>query len=240
MPLRADVTFRLPQSTRHIGFRDLHRLGCYLAEPASHAAHTRQDKDFAVWPLLEDDGRVVFRLHALSDEDAIAERVRSRVVVTPHLGPDLPLLDPSLDVQRVTFEQLASRDPVTSVRVEFVSPTMFSRNGRNYALPDPVVVHQHLVRRWNLFAPEPLRITEDDARSLLRAMTLEATDIRADRIPDIIGRSGFIGSATFHLIGRSSANRRHLRSLWSFAEYSGVGALTTQGLGALAVSEWGV
>jgi CRISPR-associated endoribonuclease Cas6 len=127
----------------------------------------------------------------------------------------------------------------TQAMVRFLSATYFSRGGRWYPLPDPILLYAGLARRWNLFAPEYAVITESQHDALTTAVALSAHDVTS--IPVDIGpgtRIGFTGHAAFTLTGRPDTREasRLLAALSLFALAAGVGAQTTHGLGAVEVS----
>jgi CRISPR-associated endoribonuclease Cas6 len=230
VPTRYCISFNLPDVQRHINFADLHRLACYLVEEPGREAHAEQVKNFSVWPLQYDEHEWHLQLHDLDDSVSLGQ-IESRLKHTPHLGRDRPLMNSRVAVDCVTFENLAATMPRYEQAVEFVSPTMFSRNARSYPLPDPILVHQQLLKRWNLFAPTALKISENASRDITSSVALERCDVSAERIPNFGARVGFTGTVTFRL--RDNSENRVFASLWEFAAFSGIGALTTQGLGAV-------
>ena len=233
MPTRYCVSFTLPEVRRNISFMDVHRLACYLLEEPGPEAHSEQVKGFSVWPLQYDEHEWHLQLHELDDAVSLSQ-IESRLKGTPHLGRDLPLINSRVSYEHTSFDLFFNTPPKREQAVEFVSPTTFSRNGRSYSLPDPVLVHQQLIRRWNLFSPKPLEISESASRELVSAVTLQRCEVSAERIPDFGSRVGFTGNVVFRLGG--SAGSDVFSALWQFACFSGVGALTTQGLGAIRLS----
>jgi len=236
VPERIDVAFRLDGPPRLISFADVHRLACYLAEDARGGAHQEQVKPFTAWPLLEDTEGFVLRINSLDESRPLARRVAERLLGTPHLGADLPLVEPRTSVTTYTYRDLAATGRAKAVTVEFVSPATFSRNGRSYGLPDPVLIHQQLARRWNVLAPAPHAVDDAVVQDLCSRIVVSHADLEVRAVTGAAGRIGFTGRATFELTGGSAPVRTLLRTLWAFAEYSGVGAMTAHGLGAVAVA----
>lgn len=230
MPTTYEVVFRLRTVLRQITFADVHRLACYLVEEPGPEAHAAQVKSFSVWPLHYDNDRWYLTINAVNDSEQWDRRINDRLAKTPHLGPDIPLVGPRLHVARVSFSEIAKQSPRTRQRVTFVSPTTFSRNGRSYALPDPVLIHRQLARKWNLFAPPELKWSDETVEQLCQTVVLESANIEASRLPNLGSRVGFVGSAEFRTEHTSAAI---FSSLWHFATFCGVGSLTTQGLGAV-------
>lgn len=230
MPTAYEIAFRLPPFTRHISFADLHRLACYLIEDEGEDAHSEQIKSFSVRPLEHDGEFWYAHLHILDDDLRLDDRITDRLGRSPHLGRDLPLLNPSTRVLHSPYGSLANTAIRTTARIEFASPTTFSRNGRYYALPDPMLVHRQLVKKWNDFAPSELELPEEQSNLLLSSVSLQSADIRVEKIDGFGSRVGFVGTAEFRA---SPESARIFSMLWRFAAHCGVGALTTQGLGAV-------
>ena len=126
-------------------------------------AHESQAKPFTIWPLLTDSEnprQVEIRLHSLSDDDGLVERIHIRLAEQPgrlpNLGRDIPLLDPTVTVEKEGWDDLATASRCTRVDVELIAPMSYSRNGVFYPLPDPILVHRQLETRWNDYAPRQL------------------------------------------------------------------------------------
>lgn len=250
MPMIYRVGFRpLHSFERPVTPRDLHRLACYLLEHPGRDAHADQPKQFSIWPLeinggdLDDDEfvgsrpeQVTVRLCQLDDDPQRDAQLRKRLMERPNLGREHPLEMIDLDVEHHAMIDLVSVKPEQQLSVEFLSPTHFSRNGRRYCLPDPVLVWNRITDRWNATVGEasPFVIDERDRSSIAAQVSLTACDIETVGKP--YRPDGFVGIATFALdrfadqeIGRIFA------AVWRLAELSGVGALTTQGYGAIRI-----
>lgn len=133
------------------------------------------------------------------------------------------------------YEVLAGSKPARSAEFEFWSPTYFSRNGRDYPLPDPVLIVRSLASRWNAWASDSVRIDEADLRDLCSAVVVPAFEgrtVRA-RVTYTMDQTGFVGQVRLAL-GRSASDRaqRVLAALAKFAPIAGVGAQPTHGFGA--------
>jgi CRISPR-associated endoribonuclease Cas6 len=128
--------------------------------------------------------------------------------------------------------------------VEFLTPTVFSRNGRDYPLPDPVLALRGLHQRWTAradpAAPAGSRHAGPEAGGVdgaLGSVVVEHLDGHTQLVEAPTRRIGFTGSATFALRGRSSpAADQAFAALWAFAALAGVGRSTTYGLGAVEVA----
>ncbi|HEU0089323.1 MAG TPA: CRISPR system precrRNA processing endoribonuclease RAMP protein Cas6 [Pseudonocardiaceae bacterium] len=173
----------------------LHGAACELFEQAG-ADHTAQHKPFAVGAPLAEDRVVTWRLGWLPD-----------TALPPSWPPQQLRLGEStcqvLDARtrHCSFAMLATSRPVARALMRFVTPTYFSRNGRDVPLPDPVLVLRSLLQRWNTFAPPSLVIDDDLAKALLSAVLLSNAAINTVRVR--VGRvawqTGFVGDAELGL-----------------------------------------
>src|SRR5262249_3504366 len=129
----------------------LHGAACALLEEPS-VPHTAQHKPFSVGPLI----------------DAGAGWTRWRVgwrAPTPpprrppqgSFGPTPCALRPPPPLQ-ASFAELLASPPRRHAELRFLSPTYFARNGRDFPLPDPVLVMRSLATRWDAHAPAELAL----------------------------------------------------------------------------------
>jgi CRISPR-associated endoribonuclease Cas6 len=247
MPTIFTIEFRPERPfTRPVAPQDLHRLACYLLERPGREVHADQNKAFSVWPLeVHNNGelvgtqppRVGVRLCQLDDDPARVEQLVRNLEKQPNLGVEHPLMALKLDVVEVAAHDLVPAVGASQVDVEFLSPTHFSRNGRRYCLPDPVLVWGRLADRWNVHVGEAaaLHIDEDLRRDVARNITLTHCDICTVGPPH--RPDGFLGQVGFSLGSRPEPLASQVfNAVWRFAELCGVGALTTQGFGAVEVT----
>jgi CRISPR-associated endoribonuclease Cas6 len=247
MPTVFNIEFRPERPfTRPVAPRDLHRLACYLLEHPGRDAHSDQNKAFSVWPLeIHHDGelvgaqptRVGVRLCQLDDDPLRGEQLQRNLAKQPNLGREHPLVPLSIEVTEVAAHELVPAVGASAVQVQFLSPTHFSRNGRRYCLPDPVLVWGRVADRWNVHIEDVAALRIDDAlkRAVAGTITLTHCDIRtvgAPHRPD-----GFVGRVDFSLGARPEPQvSQAFTAVWRFTELCGVGALTTQGFGAVEVT----
>lgn len=225
---------------------DIHRLACYLLEPPHAREHRLQDKPFSVWPPFVSTQRsdkmdlITLRLNWLAigppPVDALHERLRR----TPHLGSGVPLVPVDIDVRELSFVELIAGAPATVCDVAFLSPTLFSRNGRRFPLPDPVVALSGLARRWNVLAgaSDPAFVVgREHVEAVVSSVVVEACVISTVVTQSPIEQTGFVGDVRFALTpGAGSAAAELFAGMWRFASLAGVGRGTTYGLGAVEVT----
>jgi CRISPR-associated endoribonuclease Cas6 len=155
--------------------------------------------------------------------------VRFGSQVRPVLGADL---------HRRSYAELAQGVPARHVRLTMTTPTFFARDGRDLPLPDPALMLRGLLTGWNSYAPGPLRIGGQDARSLVDAVYLDGMwGASADvELGHGLRQTGFVGQADLRLLTATSDYIATMfTALARFAAYAGVGARTAHGFGAVAV-----
>ncbi|WP_250279970.1 CRISPR system precrRNA processing endoribonuclease RAMP protein Cas6 [Frankia sp. Cppng1_Ct_nod] len=143
------------------------------------------------------------------------------------------------DVDPWPFARLASVGAARRVRLRMLTPTFFSRNGRDLPLPEPVLIVRSLLARWNAHAPAVLAVGDDAARELVGAVFLDAVSGSSRQVPvtEQIRQVGFVGEAELRLLKTASAGTAELfGALMRFAAIAGIGAQTTHGFGAVEVT----
>lgn len=238
------ISAHLPQGIPNgIGYKDLHRLACFLIEDSGVEAHEQQAKPFAIWPLIVDDaneGIVEITIQSLVDDPLIVERVSARLNGhegrKANLGKDTPLHDAMLNISEVLWDELAAMPPASFVEVELLSPMTYSRSGISYPLPDPILVHRQLTTRWNQYAPDDfMQIPDDLSREINGAISLTQVSISSVRLQEFNNKIAGVGTFSFQVDKKSDVLiREWFASLWSYAQFCGLGAMTTQGLGAVS------
>jgi CRISPR-associated endoribonuclease Cas6 len=225
------LTLRLAEPAMPPYPAHLHGAACKLFEPPD-ADHAAQRKPFAVGAPLAVDGSAIWRLGWLLDAPPPTAWPPGQLL----LGESTcPILD--TQTRHVPFATLAASEPVTRRLVRFVTPTYFSRNGRDVPLPDPVLVFRSLAQRWNAFAPASLTINDELSRALVSAVLL--SDASVDTVSVQVGRlawqTGFVGDAEFGLTRTAAPGVAAVfAALSRFAAIAGVGAQTTHGFGEVS------
>ena len=135
-------------------------------------------------------------------------------------------------------ELLAGSGRAHEIRLHFASPTAFSLGQtpggkkRMSVLPEPVLVFDSLLRKWNQFAPPDLaldpalrRIVEEHA--VVAQHEVCTTMFQFPRHLQV----GFVGRCLFDMPKGEDEHLRALNALADFASYAGVGYKTTMGMG---------
>ncbi|MGH3942477.1 MAG: CRISPR system precrRNA processing endoribonuclease RAMP protein Cas6 [Pseudonocardiaceae bacterium] len=211
----------------------LHAAACQLLEPPD-ADHTAQRKPFTLGAPVAEEGTVTWRLGWLPDLALPAAWPPQQLRLG---GSTCQVLD--AEAHHQPFAALAASRPVARAFVRFLTPTYFSRNGRDVPLPDPVLVMRSLTQRWNAFAPTGLALDEPLSKALLSAVLLTDTDVHTARvqIAHDAWQTGFVGDADLALTHTASPGvRAAFAALLRFATVAGVGARTTYGFGEVSPS----
>jgi CRISPR-associated endoribonuclease Cas6 len=256
MPTRIELRLKATWQVRP-DTRQLHGLACALFEGdgVPEDEHAGQEKPWSVTPLRALPGAApgewTWRAAWLPDSPPPLSQLEADSIRVGHTS--CVIVETSQ--RRVTRAVLASapvwgssasgsavsKSPASvSVTVEFGSPTYFSRNGADAAVPDPRLIAASWRRRWNASLPDtaPLAIGEDDWQDLQRSLGLAAFALHTETRDSGHGkdRVGFVGQATLALArGSSGSARKLLGALARFAEYSGTGAQTTHGFGVTSL-----
>lgn len=122
------------------------------------------------------------------------------------------------------------------ITIEFLTPTTFHRNHRTCAWPSPAALFPSLAIRWSRLGLAPS--LDDQAIQALAGDILpgrwngHTVTIDFDRKQRF---EGFVGTFAYNLVLLPEEQRRALLLLARFAEFSGIGRMTTHGLGTVRV-----
>lgn len=229
-------------------------------------------RPFTVSPLSgEQEHRTTMRLKAgkiyriritLLDGGALWQCLSNHFLATPgttlrlndaefllHYINTTPASDPTGWAGYTDWITLSNTRPRNNITMQFASPTAFSMGARNFALfPEPTHLWDSLMRTWNLYAPEVLRIEKLPLREFVR-QNVKVNDYALHtatlHYPKYT-QKGFIGNCTYIVKGTShpsDSNKeahpcaQQLATLAEFARYAGVGYKTTMGMGQTRLVE---
>jgi CRISPR-associated endoribonuclease Cas6 len=122
------------------------------------------------------------------------------------------------------------------IGLRFHSPTSFHSGGMHVPLPEPRLLFQSWLLRWNDFAPEDHQINIAlldivEAHVAVSRYTLRTRMVDWGRNRKVVG---FVGEARFYVLRAHKIGEEWLRKLNILADYApfcGTGHKTTQGLG---------
>lgn len=236
MPSRWTLTLAAerPETAGPVSPAHLHAATAALVEPAD-GDHHAQTKPYSVTPLMDlGHGRALLRIGWLTDTDR--PRLDRRIGDRLRFGSQFfHLVDAREDL--VPYPALRHLPPARRALIAFRSPTYFARAGRWYPLPDPTLLYNGLIRRWNTYAPAPTHFTESEQKLLLDTVSIASIDIQSGThrlAPDRSPRITFTGHVEYTLTGTHRTEAAPLfTALTVYADLAGVGAQTTHGLGTV-------
>ena len=242
----------MPEDTR--GFVYASILGLASRELAAHVHATDGYKAFTISRLIrprtkddgngKGDGRRTLRLTALTAE--VADAFFTGLATYLAAGQPIRIGDMLLEVDhergpvtvhsQAEYSELAEAGPAGMVVLRALSPTTFTDGGRQVPLPVPGVCFGSLARKWNAFAPADLRVPEAVETALRESVAVCRHEIstRPVRMRTHV-EIGYVGTVGFRLMSSDGGLRGWFGALGRFAEYAGLGAHTTLGMGQAAV-----
>ncbi|HHS98464.1 MAG TPA: CRISPR system precrRNA processing endoribonuclease RAMP protein Cas6 [Chloroflexi bacterium] len=236
IPEGAMHTPPFPGRAFHALFYQWLALGDYTLSTRVH--DTPGPRPFTVSPLYRVDGRPVFRFTLLDDD--LWPALRAGIGLTPTvevMGQPLVLPPDGPQVEHRSYADLkAAAGTATRIRLRFLSPTSFRSREMHFPLPDPLLVYQSWLSRWNTFAPEDLRINVALLDVVAAHVAVGRYNLRTEMV-DLGGNRkavGFVGWVEYrilrpHLPGEEWI--RYLNLLADYAAYCGTGHKTAQGMG---------
>lgn len=147
--------------------------------------------------------------------------------------------DPDQDpwTGQTSYETLAAAQLIQGERpnrqatLRFVTPTTFTSNNMTVPVPMPSLVFGSLVERWNAFSPVTLSPEMRRFGEEMVALSRYRLESKAVQQKGKGLRIGAVGEATYAALGGDRYWLGVLQMLADFANYSGVGAQTTTGMG---------
>lgn len=234
--LEADEPEELPDNSRralHANFYDWLKGGDrQLAEEVHSADGTKPFTISPLWPAGEERR---FRITLLRDNLwPPLEKGFSKASSVDIVGQELNIAD--AESEYCSYKEMwEEAEEERRIRLRFLSPTSFRSQGMHYPLPDPLLVFQSYLSRWNEFAPPRLRFNINtldvvEAHVALSYYKLHTEVVDFDRYKQI----GFVGLVQYtvtraHLLGSEVLKR--LNALADYAYFCGTGHKTTQGMG---------
>lgn len=239
LPLDPDQAQALPPypgRAFHALFYQWLALGDYALSTKVH--DQSGPRPFTVSPLYRVDGQPTVYLTLL--DDTLWPALSQGISLTPTvevIGRPLTLPAGGPHVQHRSYAELAAAASAeTRIRVRFLSPTSFRSHEMHYPLPDPTIVYQSWLNRWNEFAPENVRINVALLDIVAAHVAVGRYDLRTEMVD--LGRNrkvvGFVGSVQYNIIRAAKIGDEWLRRLNLLADYAsfcGTGHKTAQGMG---------
>jgi len=184
------------------------------------------------WTLLSPEKEVYFDLSFLTDH-AVGIFSQGFIGGNFELGScPIEILSSSLLTSK-DFRILKEEAPQEEkLSLEFISPTVLAKGGRELPLPEPHALLSSLIIRWNTFAPKEFHLDAGKERELkISRFKLHSSLVKFEKFSSV----GFMGRVEFKL-PRSEEERKEVGFLFHFAEFSGVGHRTAMGLGRVRLA----
>jgi len=243
IPLIPDDPERLPENPRRAlqaAFYAWLRAGS--AELAVRLHDADGPKPFTISDLFRrrDTEGYLWRVTLLQDE--LVGPLAAGLMTATHvdlLGYPVPIRHRSVELQGHSYADLARGARAdTHIEVRFVSPTSFRSQGMHYLLPDPVIVWQSWLSRWNSFAPEGLRYDVNMLDVVAAHVAISRYELRTETTryqgEQSYQQIGFVGRVSYRVMRAELLGEeivRRLNALADYAFYCGTGHHTTRGMG---------
>jgi len=232
----ADALPSYPGRALHALFYQWLALGDYGLSTEVH--DSEGPRPFTTSPLYRVNGQARFRLTLL--DDALWPALSQGIVLTPTvevMGRPLTLPLDGLQLEYRSYADLAADERAeTRVRLRFLSPTSFRSREMHHPLPDPLLVYQSWLNRWNEFAPGESRINVALLDVVAAHVAVGRYDLRTEMV-DLGGNRkavGFVGSVQYNVVRAGMIGSEWLRRLNLLADYAafcGTGHKTAHGMG---------
>ncbi|HUX76053.1 MAG TPA: CRISPR system precrRNA processing endoribonuclease RAMP protein Cas6 [Anaerolineae bacterium] len=238
-PLHPDEAAALPRypgRALHALFYQWLAIGDYALSTKVH--DSEGPRPFTVSPIYRVDGQPTLRLTLL--DDGLWPALSQGVSLTPTvevMGHPLTLPTGGPKIERCSYaDMVADGWADTRIRLRFLSPTSFRSREMHVPLPDPSLVYQSWLSRWNEFAPEELRINVALLDIVAAHVAVSRYDLRTEMVD--LGRNrkavGFVGVVQYHIIRAGKIGDewvRRLNLLADYATFCGTGHKTAHGMG---------
>ena len=225
-----------PGRALHALFYQWLALGDYTLAVDVH--HDGGPRPFTVSSVYRRDGVPTLRLTVLNDEIwPPLERGIAKTEGVVVLDRPLSLPEGGPEIRHCTYTEMrTSAHAETRINLRFLSPTSFRSRGMHYPLPDPVLVFQSWLNRWNEFAPEAHQINVALLDIVAAHIAVSRYNGRTEMV-DFGGNKrvvGFVGAVQYTVLRAYKIGEAWLRKLNVLADYApfcGTGHKTAQGMG---------
>jgi CRISPR-associated endoribonuclease Cas6 len=235
-PIQAAALPPCPGRALHALFYQWLALGDYALSTRVH--DSEGPRPFTVSPIYRVDGQPTLRLTLL--DDGLWPALFHGISLTPTvevLGHPLTLPLDGFQVEYRSYADLAAGGRAdTRIRLRFLSPTSFRSREMHVPLPDPALVYQSWLARWNTFAPEQVRINVALLDIVAAHVAVSRYDLRTEMVDlgDNRKAVGFVGRVQFNVVrARMIGDEwvRRLNLLADYATFCGTGHKTAHGMG---------
>jgi len=225
-----------PGRALHALFYQWLALGDYALSVQTH--DDDGPRPFTVGPVLRYNGQPALRFTVL--DDMLWPALQHGIALTPAvvvLNRPLTLPAAGPQVQQQSYAELAVQaETATRFTFRFLSPTSFRSREMHIPLPDPRLVFQSWLLRWNELAPEEAQINVAVLDIVEAHVAIGRHDIHTQLVDWGANKKviGFVGTVQYNIIRARKIGKEWLHSLnllADYAPYCGTGHKTSQGLG---------
>ena len=199
-----------------------------------HAPTIRSDKKVSI---PEDEH---FRLRITVLDEALESIVMASIFQrlesdALHLFAGIPVRLSKTEDQISILEKMSSKAILkrvvneVTIDMKFITPTAFRRIQDQYLFPDPELVFGSIYKSWSAYANVELPSPDDSAFRRVRTgrYHLQTRMLRFKGFSQL----GFVGAVQYNLERLSDQEKILVSALSHYANWSGVGAKTTMGMG---------
>jgi len=241
MPTTVEVSVKI-NDPHSVMLQGIHAHICRWLDTAD--THRDNAKPFSVTPLLRSESALqTFHLNLLDDSlvDRLSASVGNESDSPLRFGRSIAYLPPNplRVIRHLSYDSLADLGATSQHMVwdvDVVTPMVTRSHDRDLVFPLPGSVLKSLHRQWSAWSPGGLIVP----REFLALPQLHALEFDGSSTSVTVRnrrRVGFLGSVRFGLDpSESEAARSAVSCLMEFARFSGVGSMTTFGLGVVEVA----
>lgn len=240
MPTLLRLKFITEHPIEKVYCSQLHGLFFNLLPPdIAEELHAKNKKPFSLW--LESLREKEMSLIVSILKDDLLPSV-AYCYYMPRKGiylGDIPLQSKKpqglTQIKSQTYEELLHGRLYRKVSYTFLTPCTFNRYRKDYPLPDPQLVFESLLKKWNAFSEKTLPEEEIRERILKEVSVAELqVSTQTAELSKEVKMRGFVGKVRFFFHSEEVSST--LSPLVRFSVYSGIGRKTTMGLGRVVLS----
>jgi len=168
----------------------------------------------------------------------LEDRLLSYIVDILSIPPE-KLIIGDVHIEKIKIKNLEEEDftgflegnePVQDVVIDFVTPTILTKNNLEYILPDPEVLFTDTLNKWNRYSDKKITFEKN---WLLFHINITGAFIRTRHIdlPNLPQKTGFTGKIFLFFNTKSHIELNKLHALRRFMEYSHAGRFNEFGFG---------
>ena len=214
-----------------------------IASEYAEELHKSQLNPYSQY-LVKKQDKIYWHIHTVTDEayEKILlpmARLKEVEIKKKNITAHIANRKIETEEEKALVDEFYEKDCAKYLKLRFLTPTAFKRDGRYVIYPDLHLVYGSLMRKYNEASEELGMIDEEvldqlTEKSSIVRYRLQTIDFPVEKVK--IG--GFIGEITIHILGGETL-ARYVRMLCRFGEISGIGIKTGMGMGAMEFNQGG-